>query len=132
VNDAHDKLPLIDAALKEPTIDQQTLLGVACTDPSSILRARFRKKQLDKLVSSSSGSGNTNKQQQLDADPSKIYTFEFLQHMFNFQDFSLEAVGMTIPLAPVLNGQPLQIMACHGTQSIWGFDLWHENLLHTE
>ena len=61
----------------------------------------MRKKAFDKLYAEKSLFPKTN--------PSKIYTFEFLQHLFNFQEFSIELGSMlgSIHLEDILDGQPL-------------------------
>jgi hypothetical protein len=109
----------------EPIHDSHTLLGEAYSNPSSLSRARFRKKNFDKLFVAKSPTPVTHTH--------KIYTFEFLQHLLNFRDFSIELGSMLgqISLQQSLDGQPLQIMARYGEkeQKIWAFDLWHESLV---
>lgn len=107
---------------EEPLQGGRTLLGHSCQAPTSLQRARTRKKAFDKLF--------VNKSLEPKTDTSKIYTFEFLQHLFNFQEFSIELGSMlgSVELKDVLDGQPLQIMATHGDQRIWSFDIWHESL----
>jgi hypothetical protein len=34
----------------------------------------------------------------------------------------------SVRLEEVLDGQPLQVMAAHGDQPLWSFDIWHESL----
>ena len=34
----------------------------------------------------------------------------------------------SVDLKDLLDGQPLQIMAAHGDQRLWSFDIWHEKL----
>jgi hypothetical protein len=82
----------------------------------------MRKKAFDKLF--------VQKSQEPMTDVSKVYTFEFLQHLFNFQEFSIELGNMlgNVELEDVLDGQPLQIMSSYGDQPLWSFDLWHECL----
>lgn len=119
----HDEPALtIEAAQQEPTEKERTLLHEASNCASSLQRARARKKAFDKLFVHNSKEPRT--------DPSKIYTFEFLQHLFNFQDFSIELGNMLghVELEDVLDGQPLQIMASHGEHCLWSFDVWHESL----
>lgn len=118
---------------EEPIDPALTLLGQASTAKSSMTRARFRKKAFDKLFASRSRTPMT--------DPNKVYTFEFLQHLLEFDSFSIELGSMvgSIPLKNILDGQPLQIMASHGApvpndpnainNRIWAFDLWHEFLV---
>jgi hypothetical protein len=112
---------------EEPAKKEQTLMGMATQAPSSLQRARARKKAFDKLYAHSSTD--------LKTDPSKVYTFEFLQHLFNFQEFSVELGSMlgSVPLAPMLDGQALPIMATHSDSDrrLWSFDVWHESLVVT-
>ena len=102
-------------------------MGMATQAPSSLQRARARKKAFDKLYAHSSTD--------LKTDPSKVYTFEFLQHLFNFKEFSVELGSMlgSVPLAPMLDGQALPIMATHSDSDrrLWSFDVWHESLVVT-
>ena len=115
----------IDGMQEEPTRKKHTLLGEASTATNTLQRARARKKAFDKLYANQSKEPKT--------DPSKIYTFEFLQHLFNFQDFSVELGSMlgSVPLAPIVDGQALPIMATHADfdQRLWSFDVWHESLV---
>lgn len=112
----------IQVTHQEPTENERTLLGHASQASSSMHRARARKKEFDRLFVHSSEEPRT--------DPSKVYTFEFLQHLFNFQNFSIELGSMlgSVELKEILDGQPLQIMANHGEHRLWSFDIWHENL----
>jgi hypothetical protein len=107
---------------EEPREDQYTLIGQASAASSSMQRARHRKKQFDKLYSehqqnSSSGANksSTNTDHGLVTNPNKVYTFEFLQHLLSFDDFSIELGSIlgSVPLQHILHGQPLQIMASH-------------------
>lgn len=128
---------LIDDVMSEPTMDQNALLQEASSNPSSMHRARFRKKNFDRIYaaaknSSASQGGSPSNCKKLLTDPSKVYTFEFLQHLFDFEHFSIElgSVLGSIPLAPILHGQPLQIMACDSEiRYLWGFELWHASLM---
>jgi Protein of unknown function (DUF1769) len=126
---------------EEPTEDERTLLGQASTAKSSMQRARQRKKNFDKLFA----TGDKATMAQLVTDPNKEYTFEFLQHSFNFDDFTIELGSMigSVSLHTVLAGQALQIMASHGPpcklddtslipNRLWSFDIWHEMLISSE
>mmetsp|Transcript_111 Transcript_111/g.245 ORF Transcript_111/g.245 Transcript_111/m.245 type:complete len:128 (-) Transcript_111:357-740(-) len=85
---------------------------------------RCAKKAFDKLY--------VQKSSEIVTDPTKIYTFEFLQHMLNFQDFTIEmgSVLGSLELEHMLNGQPLQILAEHVPTRgcLWSFDVWNECL----
>ena len=113
----------IEERLEEPKVASATLLGKASNASSSMQRARYRKKMFDRLFA--------QKDTEFMTDPSKTYAFEFLQHLINFDDFSFELGSMfgSVKLRPVLDGQPLQIMAMAGKKRLWSFDLWHEQLI---
>lgn len=112
----------MDGLREEPKKGNKTLLGDASLAESSLQRAKFRKRNFDKLFVQGSLEPKT--------DPSKIYTFEFLQHLFDFEEFSIELGSMlgSIHLEEILDGQPLQVMATHGDKPLWSFDIWHECL----
>jgi len=134
--------PDLEGIHEEPVRAEETLLGRSAGTPSgggSLHRARFRKRHFDKLFTARSPVPR--------ADPEKVYTFEFLQHLFDFEKMSIElgSVMGSLPLHDMLNGQPLQIMACartcHGGggegdghddddtyRYLWAFDLWHEEV----
>ena len=109
---------------EEPTIDEETVLGVASDAPTTLARAKFRKKALDKMFSHQSDDMPS-------LSPDNIYTFEFLQHLLSFADFTLELGSMlgSIPLSEVLDGQALPVMACCDGQKLWSFDILHESLM---
>jgi hypothetical protein len=119
---------------EEPRIDQNTLIGHASTASSSMQRARYRKKHFDKMYSEAqhhnqhshnhhhhrsnsnmSKSSNDESSSVLYTDMNKVYTFEFLQHLLSFDDFTIElgSIVGSVPLQSVLNGQPLQIMSSY-------------------
>ncbi|CAJ1930743.1 unnamed protein product [Cylindrotheca closterium] len=112
----------LDDIREEPTEGRNTLLGEASGAESTMQRAKFRKRNFDKLFVHGSKEEMT--------DTSKIYTFEFLQHLFDFEEFSIELGSMvgSIKLEEVLDGQPLQFMATHGDKKLWSFDIWHKCL----
>ena len=113
---------LIEDFREEPTLVSNTLTGEVSLAASSLHRARARKKTFDKLYVQKSPDPKT--------DLSRIYTFEFLQHLFNFENFSIELGSMlgSVQLEDILDGQPLQVMATHGDERLWSFDIWHECL----
>eukprot|EP00536_Pseudo-nitzschia_multiseries_P005078 jgi/Psemu1/303099/fgenesh1_kg.91_\ len=102
----------------------RSLLGLSLKAETSLQRAKIRKKAFDKLYVQKSSDPKT--------DPSKIYTFEFLQHMLNFHDFTIElgSVMGSLELKDMLDGQPLQILAEHEPSKtcLWSFDVWNECL----
>lgn len=114
----------MEAMQEEPRDASKTLLGHASGAPSTLQRARARKRAFDKLFVQESNWPVT--------DPSKVYTFEFLQHMLNVEEFSIElgSVLGKIELEDSLDGQPLPIMAKHQDgRRLWAFDIWHECLV---
>ena len=113
---------MLEDAREEPKEATMTLMGEGSLATSSMQRARARKKAFDKLY--------VQQATELKTDPSKTYTFEFLQHLFNFQEFSVELGSMlgSVHLEEILDGQPLQIMAGHGSKPLWSFEVWHQCL----
>ena len=123
----------MEIPLEEPVNSKLTLLGKASTAASSMQRARFRKKNFDKLFAIGCREPLT--------DPNKVYTFEFLQHLLSFDDFEIQLGSLmgSIQLKDILDGQPLQIMASHKHPNpnepnavhnrLWCFDIWHEMLI---
>lgn len=109
---------------EEPIKIEETLMGVASHAPTTLARAKFRKKAFDKLYVEKSHNTPTLK-------PENTYTFEFLQHLLNFTDFTVELGSMlgSIPLKSVLDGQALPIMACTPDKKLWSFDVLHEDLM---
>ena len=95
-------------------------------------RAKARKKCFDKQFAK--GPNQTGSHI---FETNKIYTFEFLQHLLNFETFTLE-VGTSLKLNDSLNGQPLQFMAATldtttnpklmKLNKLWSFDVWHQGL----
>eukprot|EP00521_Asterionellopsis_glacialis_P014972 CAMPEP_0195308328 /NCGR_PEP_ID=MMETSP0707-20130614/38171_1 /TAXON_ID=33640 /ORGANISM="Asterionellopsis glacialis, Strain CCMP134" /LENGTH=606 /DNA_ID=CAMNT_0040372595 /DNA_START=15 /DNA_END=1835 /DNA_ORIENTATION=- len=123
------------AIQEEPIAAEETLLGKASDAPTSLTRARFRKKEFDKLY--------VSKSKHPLVDPTKVYTFEFLQHLVNFTELEIELGSFlgNLQLKEVLNGQPLQFMAgkheedskklSSAKNTLWAFDIWHEKLIST-
>ena len=105
----------------EPTDPKYSLGGKAYPISSHLERARARKRHFDQLYMA--------KKQQPRADPSKTYTMEFLQHLFDYQKFSIDLGSFHLNTKDILDGQPLQLMAKHGDSYIWGFEIWNESLL---
>jgi len=144
----------LESSMEEPTHEQNSLVGqyhiqkksskqleASPHSQSSIQRANIRKKAFDKLFAKSDES--------VLFTTGKIYTFEFLQHLVNFKNFTLDlSLGGSIDLCHTLNGQPLRAMGAHlkmagieddssrkgNTNSIgdlkylWSFDVWHQGL----
>jgi Protein of unknown function (DUF1769) len=125
-----DALTSLDDKVEEPASAKNSLLGAAYPGTSSLQRARGRKKAFDRLFSMRSQSPKT-----MTSEGGKdiYYTFEFLQHLVNFEDFSVELGNLlgSIPIAPILSGAPIPIMAMvkEGEEKLWSFDLWHQSLV---
>lgn len=102
--------------------------------PTSVARAKARKKAFDKLYAENDKS--------LVFDRSTEYSFEFLQHLIDFDDFGVDLGNMVgkVLLKELLDGQPLKFMAARRKNStftngksesldleyIWSFDIFHE------
>lgn len=121
-SDSDDDIIDISQSHSEPTEESHTLLNKASSSVSALQRARHRKKAFDKLF--------IDKDKEFVTDTRKVYTFEFLQHLINFDDFSVDLGSMfgSIFLADVLDGQPIQIRASHNDNTLWSFDIWHKSL----
>ena len=101
---------------------------------TSISRTKARKKAFDRLCADGDDT--------LTFDTNRVYSFEFLQHLVDFQTFDLSLGNMfgKMDLSQALNGQPIKIMAAyqHPSQgsadrkeldlfdNLWSFDLWNE------
>ena len=124
IEDGNIRMNQLDGIRVESSEARRSILGIGLNSEgtTSLQRAKIRKKAFDKLYVKKARDPKT--------DPSKIYTFEFLQHMLNFQDFTVELGSMlgSLKLEDMLDGQPLPIMACYGEQTLWSFDVWNECL----
>ncbi len=113
----------MEVSQDEPKVDTNTLIGHASNASSSMQRARYRKKHFDKMYADAAHHQHYNSSSKslqpegksLYTDPTKIYTFEFLQHLLSFDDFTIElgSIVGSIPLQNILHGQPLQIMSSY-------------------
>lgn len=95
-------------------------------------RSKARKKAFDKLC--------THGDDTLTFDTNRVYSFEFLQHLVDFDTFDLKLGNVLgkINLSQALNAQPLKIMAAHQRSeertgldifdNLWSFDLMHEKV----
>jgi hypothetical protein len=126
----NDTLQPLDQAIEEPIKAEHNLLHQAYPGNSSLQRARGRKKAFDKLYASKSQQPKTKVGT---GAHETYYTFEFLQHLVNFQDFSIELGSLlgSVPIAPILNGHPLPVTAMtkDGHEKLWSFDIWHQQLV---
>ncbi len=131
---------------EEPSVASRHLIHLAnksSKSSSSMARAKVRKKAFDKLC----GLNDKTKTFQTD----KVYTFEFLQHLVDFDSFemNLGSILGKFKLCHTMNEQPLNIMAAHQQhlddytgfsdntttvgdhvfEKLWSFDLWHESII---
>jgi hypothetical protein len=109
-----------DARL-EPTTPERSLTGEAYAIKDPLERARARKRGFDKLYIAND--------KELRTDPSKTYTMEFLQHLFDYQQCQIDLGTMNFDALPLLDGQPLQLMAAQGNKLLWSFEIWNEALI---
>ena len=106
---------------EEPTDPKLSITGKAYPISNPLERARARKRAFDRLYSQSSREPMT--------EVNKVYTFGFLQHLFDYRDFSIDLGTFRVEIKDVLDGQPIQLMAAWGDKPLWSFDLWNECLL---
>jgi len=116
--------------LSEPTKAHLSILQRDNPIKDSLERARARKKRMDQSFISKSATPAT--------DPDKLYTFEFLQHLMDYQKFQIDvSQSLHVKLKDILDGQPLQIMAEVATDldketsaenELFAFEVWHESL----
>ncbi len=115
---------------EEPTCSTRKLIELPSSESSSstsISRAKERKKVFDKLCAKS------DKANVFRTD--RVYTFEFLQHLFDYGTMELNLGGILgkTKINGILNGQPLSIMAAHQSPDstsnrLWSFDIWHKSI----
>jgi hypothetical protein len=140
----------IASHLEEPSTDDRRLIAVtssAGSSSSAIVRAKARKKAFDALCIS--------KEKTLTFDKDKIYTFEFLQHLLDYNTFeiNLGSVLGKMKLKDSIGGQPALIMSAHqrplregenvdscfsnvvsgyALDVLWSFDIWHEGMVKSK
>jgi Protein of unknown function (DUF1769) len=99
------------------------------TNSSAASRMKARKKVFNTLAA--------NKSLEPRFDTTKVYTFEFYQHLLDFGDelaVDMGAIGGKVGLSKATDGQPLKVLGAHRDptngelDSLWSFDLWHESL----
>ena len=128
----------IGESLEEPEEDSRKLIPYSSNNPkSSVSRAKARKKTFDKMCADGDNS--------LTFQTDRVYTFESLQHLIDFRSFevNLGSILGKMSLSPILNGQPMNIMAAYlppvkngserknldGIEKLWAFELWHEKMI---
>jgi len=147
--------PRLDGLHEEPCIDSNTSLVVdlcglspnkqSNTSNNLQYRKRYSDAVYDKRVeyiADCSGHQTSSTSPCFDTDTE--YTFEFLQHLIDYNDLSLDlgrVVGK-VKLGAALRGQPVRFISAAVKQSseskeltlkdvdcLWSFDLWHKSLL---
>jgi hypothetical protein len=106
---------------EEPTTSENSLTGYAYPIKDAVERARARKRHFDKMFGS-------KKQELMTGD--KTYTFQFLQHLFDYRTTSIDLGSFHQDMNELLDGQPLQLMAEHGDNVLWAFEIWNEIILN--
>ena len=125
---------------EEPTTAELSLTGKAYPIKDALERARARKKDFDKIVvATRTAAATTNKKERNTATTAssscwttgveKTYTFQFLQHLFDYQNSRIDLGNFSQDIHPVLDGQGMQIMAEYGDKFLWAFEIWNEILL---
>ena len=114
----------------EPIEAPLSLLGRNNPVENPLERARARKRQLDQWFMAKSEMPR--------ACIDKIYTFEFLQHLFDYHNFSIDlGNSFQVKVKDILDGQPLQLMAEYrgegqeaedSDNNLWAFEIWNECL----
>lgn len=65
--------------------------------------------------------------------PGLRYTFNFFQHRLHWSSLKWTSPVGDYPLAPYMDGQPMQVLAkCptkDGLKYLWSMEMWHESLL---
>lgn len=121
---------------EEPVDQNKMLIPIKVgSGSSSVVRAKVRKKAFDKICA--------DEDESLKFQTDKIYTFEFLQHLVDFQTYEMSLGSMLgkMDLSKAVNGQPMSLMAAYQRpmegekkfcfDTLWSFDLWHENVYTT-
>jgi hypothetical protein len=122
------------------------------TDPTSIMQELQREQGSHSLATDNSRSSilgrvkarkktfnlmATQKQETPRFSLDKEYTFEFYQHLLDFQEDLAVDMGRPIGkvgLARVTDGQPIKFMSAHRDtktgelDTLWSFDIWHASL----
>lgn len=116
---------------------------------SSNTSVQIRKKAFDSIydtrISQCNAHPKAHSSQSPCFDPNATYTFEFLQHLIDYNDFSLDFGSLVgkMKLGGALKGQPCRFVAgvvgrgsekkkgelgLEDLDCLWSFDLWHESL----
>ena len=126
--DSKEPIDYLGDERSEPAIEnpERSLTGVSYDIEDELERARARKRHFDELFVAKDHGGT------MWTDPSKTYTMEFLQHLFDYHKYKIDLGKMSYDMTNVLVGQPLQFMAAQGEncdRTLWAFEIWNESLL---
>lgn len=124
---------------EEPAGHQSLLNEIPDTNPAPFSksggqRLKHRKKLMNKMFSKRHTKNSVNSTFSSNTE----YTFEFYQHLIDFDQFSLKLPMYKPTLSGPMNGQPLQVMAAQQKSEngknldlryLWSFDIWHKSLL---
>lgn len=118
--------------LSEPQAASKSILKRENPLADPLERSRARKKQMDQAFMAKCTDPMS--------DPSKLYTFEFLQHLLDYQKFQINlSQSIHVGLKEILDGQPLQLMAGYkkgertekmeeslvDMAELFAFEIWH-------
>lgn len=127
---------LISEEQEEPDNESRQIVPIKLGNDTSTSasRTKARKKAFDRLCEDGDDT--------LTFDTNRVYSFEFVQHLVDFQTFDLSLGNMLgkMDLSQALNGQPIKIMAAYQRlppgsgdreekvlfDNLWSFDLWNE------
>eukprot|EP00804_Cyclotella_cryptica_P001352 CCRYP_014126-RB/>CCRYP_014126-RB protein AED:0.43 eAED:0.54 QI:0/0/0/1/1/1/2/0/699 len=119
--------------------------GVAGGGGGSHSSVQIRKKAFDSVYDARMATLSLPQSSSPCFDPNAVYTFEFLQHLIDYNDFSLDfgSIVGKMKLGGALKGQPCRFVAgvvprkgdigerdltLGDLDCLWSFDLWHETL----
>eukprot|EP00956_Cyclotella_meneghiniana_P012366 scaffold17595_cov75-Cyclotella_meneghiniana.AAC.4 len=151
VGNSDGECPALDAPHAEPNhLSTKSLvqeLGRHNNDSGNSSSVQIRKKAFDSVYDHRISQPHSSKTSPC-FDTNATYTFEFLQHLIDYNDFSLDfgSIVGKMKLGGALKGQPCRFVAGVTPRSgerlanrqssltlreldcLWSFDLWHESL----
>jgi Protein of unknown function (DUF1769) len=134
-NDNHRReylvIPTEDELVEPHPRDPHSLFPDASLSAKTFASADQRRKRRKKLVGHHRRHDDDDDDTECCFDVTKTYTFDMYQHQLHLVDYTLSLASLyRLPIAPVLNGQPLRILATVADgEPAWSFELWHESLL---
>ncbi|KAL7486831.1 hypothetical protein ACHAW6_012433 [Cyclotella cf. meneghiniana] len=148
--------PMMDMPHVEPHFQsKESLVYDLRHDPSCVgvasgggsnASVQIRKKAFDAVYDARIATSSSSQSSSPCFDPNAVYTFEFLQHLIDYNDFSLDfgSIVGKMKLGGALKGQPCRFVAgvvpreaggvgernltLRDLDCLWSFDLWHESL----